>query len=281
MLVSETEEITMHENEVSQSEAVVPDCETIVAGEPLETMPDDLYIPPGALRVFLETFQGPLDLLLYLIKKQNLDILDIPIADITKQYVSYVDMMQSMQLELAAEYLVMAAMLAEIKSRMLLPKLPTETEEEGDPRAELIRRLQEYERFKTAAENLDNLARYDRDFFSAHAKAPKMNLEQAYPALPFDDLLAALKTVLNRAKLFTAHLVKKDTLSVREKMTTLLSMLSEKRFVDFSDLFTPAEGKMGVVVTFIAVLELGKQSMLEITQNTPFGSIYIKAKTHE
>lgn len=250
-----------------------------VHGEHFTQLPDDLYIPPDALRVFLDAFQGPLDLLLYLIKKQNIDILDLPIAHITKQYIDYIDLMQNLQLELAAEYLVMAAMLAEIKSRLLLPR-PAESEEEegGDPRAELIRRLQEYERFKIAAEDLENLPRCDRDTYIADADKPKFERKEALPDVSFPDLLAALRDVMERARLFSEHSIEKEALSIRERMTIVLSTVKADEFIEISQLFTIEEGRMGVVVTLIAILELCRQSLIEISQSQPFAPVYVKSR---
>ena len=252
----------------------------MVHGENFTKIPADLYIPPDALRVFLEAFQGPLDLLLYLIKKQNIDILDIPIAKITQQYVEYVDVMQDLQLELAAEYLVMAAMLAEIKSRLLLPRPVSENEEDGDkdPRAELIRRLQEYERFKTAAEDLDRLPHCDRDVFIAGADKPQFDIPEVLPDVSLPDLLTALRDVMKRAKLFSDHQIEKESLSIRERMTNILSTIKPDSFIEIGHLFTAEEGRMGMVVTLIALLELCRQSLIELTQSQAFAPIYVKAR---
>jgi segregation and condensation protein A len=251
----------------------------LVRGEIISALPQDLYIPPEALRVFLETFQGPLDLLLYLIRKQNIDILDIPIKAITMQYVQYVELMQELHLELAAEYLVMAAMLAEIKSRLLLPKIPTEeTQESEDPRAELMRRLQLYECYKKAADDLEALKQVDRDIFLAHASVPPMTAVVAQPAVPMQDLLDAFVSVMTRARLFADHKVEKQLLSIRERMIKVLDVLTTAEFTAFGALFTAEEGRMGVVVTFIALLELIRQSAIEIVQNAPYAPIYVKAK---
>ncbi|OGT44686.1 MAG: hypothetical protein A3E82_05165 [Gammaproteobacteria bacterium RIFCSPHIGHO2_12_FULL_38_11] len=250
-----------------------------VCGEVVNALPLDLYIPPDALRVFLETFQGPLDLLLYLIKKQNIDILDIPIKAITTQYVQYVELMQELQLELAAEYLLMAAMLAEIKSRLLLPRPQmTDEQEVDDPRAELIRRLQLYECFKKAAQDLEGLKQVDRDIFLASAIAPPMDITVAPPEVPMQDLLDAFVAVMTRARLFADHKVEKQILSIRERMTRVLELINAEEFVAFTGLFTVEEGRMGVVVTFIAILELMRQSTIEIVQNEPYGLIYIKLR---
>lgn len=248
----------------------------LVQGEPLTMVPKDLYIPPDALEVILEAFAGPLDLLLYLIKRQNLDILDIPIADITRQYMDYISMMEVLKLELAAEYLVMAAMLAEIKSRMLLPRPEAETDEE-DPRAELVRRLQEYERFRLAAEDLDDLPRMERDLHQASAEPPLIEQEKPLPNLTLQELLLAFRDVLRRAEMFSHHHIQREPLSVRERMSIVLSSLKPGAFIPFTSLFKVEEGRMGVVVTFLAILELIKESLLDVVQSEPFAPIHIKA----
>lgn len=252
----------------------------LVHGAPYTDLPKDLYIPPDALEVILEAFEGPLDLLLYLIRRQNLDILDIPLAEITRQYMDYVELMKGLRLELAAEYLVMAAMLAEIKSRMLLPRPTTEDGEEEDPRAELIRRLQEYERFKKAAEDLDALPRMERDTFTANLDAPPRSGPRPQPAVSMQELLLALKDVMLRAEMFSHHHVQMEPLSVRERMSSVLSAVSTEKFTSFVFLFKPDEGKLGVVVTFLAVLELIKESLVEIVQTEPYGPIYVRAPQH-
>lgn len=249
----------------------------LVRGEAMTQMPQDLYIPPDALEVFLEAFEGPLDLLLYLIRRQNLDVLDVPIAEITRQYMSYIDLMKDMRFELAAEYLVMAAMLAEIKSRMLLPRPPSEETEEGDPRAELIRRLQEYERYKQAAEDVDTLPRVGRDVFETSAKAPDLKLVKSHPDVELKDVLLAFHDVLRRADMFANHQIQRETLSVRERMANVLSVLGPDKFTEFTTLFEAKEGRLGVVVTFLAVLELIKESLIELIQTENFGPIYVKA----
>jgi len=248
----------------------------LIQGEPLTLLPEDLYIPPDALEVFLEAFEGPLDLLLYLIKRQNLDVLDIPISHITTQYMQYIDMMQSMRLELAAEYLLMAAMLAEIKSRMLLPR-PESMDEEDDPRAELVRRLQEYERFKKAAEDLDELPRQERDSFIAKAEPPPLELTRPEPEVDLRELLLAFKEILNRAEVNSHHMIQRETLSIREKMSSILAAVSSDGFTDLSSLFSYEEGRRGVVVTFMAILELLKGAMIDLVQSEPFAPIYVKA----
>ncbi|MCB1613079.1 MAG: segregation/condensation protein A [Xanthomonadales bacterium] len=249
----------------------------LVRGEPFYELPKDLYIPPDALEVILEAFEGPLDLLLYLIRRQNLDILDIPIAAITRQYVGYIDMMQELRFELAAEYLVMAAILAEIKSRLLLPRPPATGEEEEDPRAELVRRLQEYERFKKAAEDLDALPRMERDTCAVTVHVPERKISVVPPEVELRELLLAFRDVLNRADLFVSHQIRREPLSVRAKMTELLDALNSGEFIEFTTVFTPAEGRLGVVVCFLAMLELGKAGLLEIVQDRPLAPIYLKS----
>ncbi len=250
----------------------------LVKGEVYSQLPKDLYIPPDALEVFLEQFEGPLDLLLYLIKKQNLDILDIPIVNITKQYMEYIDLMKDMRLELAAEYLVMAAMLAEIKSRMLLPRPPIEDEDDIDPRAELIRRLQEYERYRKAADEFEKLDRMGRDVLAVSVVCDQeQDKEKPLPKLELDQLLKAFSDVLKRAEMFTRHHIEMEALSVRERMSQVLSRVKDGEFAEFTSLFDVTEGRMGVVVTFLAILELIKESLLEIVQSEAFAQIHIKA----
>ena len=249
----------------------------MVDGERVTEMPRDLYIPPDALQVFLEAFEGPLDLLLYMIRRQNLDILDIPIAEITRQYMHYIDVMQDLQLELAGEYLLMAAMLAEIKSRMLLPRPPTpEGQEEEDPRAELVRRLQEYERFKKAAEDIDRLPRLERDNVTVSAELVERKVVKILPQVTLQEMLLALKDVLSRADMFAHHHVQRDRLSVRQRMSDILSYLRESAFVDFTQLFRAHEGRMGVTVTFRAILELMKEGLIEIVQAEPYAPIHVR-----
>jgi segregation and condensation protein A len=249
----------------------------IVEGQPYTQMPTDLYIPPEALEIILEAFEGPLDLLLYLIRRQNLNILDIPIHQITTQYIEYINLLGEMNFELASEYLVMAAMLAEIKSRMLLPKPIHEDDNEEDPRAELVRRLQEYERFKTAATDLDELPREARDFNLLSAHVENITVYNTPPEVDMRDLIMAFKDVLARADLKHSHAIERETLSVRDKMTRLLDTLREHKFFTFESLFVLSEGKQGIVVTFLAVLELLKDQTLDIVQNENYGQIYIKA----
>ena len=247
-------------------------------GEPLFALPTDLYIPPDALEVFLEAFEGPLDLLLYLIRKQNINILDIPVAEITRQYMGYVELMQSVRLELAAEYLVMAAMLAEIKSRMLLPRAETVEAEEDDPRAELIRRLQEYERFKAAAEGIDGLSRVGRDVVVPKLDAPEARARKLLPDVALEEILMCMAEVLRRGDMFESHQVSREALSTRERMSDVLERLKGGGFVPFVELFTAEEGRLGVVVTFMAILELVKESLVELVQNEPFAAIHVRAR---
>jgi segregation and condensation protein A len=249
----------------------------IVNGQPLLQMPQDLYIPPDALEVILEAFEGPLDLLLYLIRRQNLDILDIPVAEITRQYVDYIELMQDLKLELAAEYLVMAAILAEIKSRLLLPRPPDEEGIEEDPRAELVRRLQEYERFKKAAADIDALPRLERDISLASAFVPDRAVIRLPPPVDLKELLLALKDVLRRADLTGHHEIQREALSVRHRMSDVLSALGDGQFHDFTSLFNVEEGRRGVVVTFLAMLELAKETLIEIVQNEVPGPIYLRS----
>jgi segregation and condensation protein A len=248
----------------------------MVDGEPLTVMPRDLYIPPQALQVFLEAFEGPLDLLLYLIRRQNLDILDIPIAEITRQYLEYIDLMQDMELELAGEYLLMAAMLAEIKSRMLLPRPGAELQEEDDPRAELVRRLQEYERFKRAAEDIDQLKRVERDTFVAQAELVERKVVTVLPDVTLKEMLLAFKDVIQRAAMFASHQVSRERLSVRQRMSEIIERLQGPEFVGFSSLFRVEEGRMGVTVTFIAILELVREGLIELVQADTFAPLHVR-----
>ena len=248
----------------------------IVHGDPVTELPRDLYIPPHALEVFLEAFEGPLDLLLYLIKRHNLDILDIPIAEITRQYMEYIDLMKELRLELAAEYLVMAAMLAEIKSRMLLPR-HEEFADENDPRAELIRRLQEYEQYKEAAESLQELPQVGRDVFEVEADSTNVPIRRVEPSVGVQELIFALKDVMERAELFSHHHVQREPLSVRERMSNILATLSPETFTEFSALFTPEEGRLGVVVSLLAILELLRETLIEMVQAKPYGPIHVRA----
>ena len=268
----------------NQSREAQPDIQTqeelpiaVVQGKALDTLPKDLYIPPQALEVFLEAFEGPLDLLLYLIRRENLDITDIPVADITRQYIEYIELMQDLQLELAAEYLVMSAMLAEIKSRMLLPRSTDIEEDEQDPRAELVRRLQEYERYRQAAEDIDAMPRLGRDVYQAVAEPPERKVVAMPPQVELQDLISAFQEVMKRASMYAHHHVQMESLSVRERMSSVLGKVNATQFTRFVDLFTPEEGRMGVVVSFLAILELVKESLLELTQAEPFSPIHVKA----
>ncbi|CBL44601.1 chromosome segregation and condensation protein ScpA [gamma proteobacterium HdN1] len=260
----------------SHTQAALP--LALVQGETVTQLPQDLYIPPDALEVFLDAFEGPLDLLLYLIRRQNLDILNIPIAEITAQYMQYVEIMKSLNLELAAEYLVMAALLGEIKSRTLLPRNESADEDEEDPRSELIRRLQEYERFKRAAEDLDSLPRIGRDTFPAVALAPDYRRAVPPPEVDLREVLLALKDVLHRADMFESHQVSREKLSTRERMTMVLDRLGRARFIAFENLFTVEEGRLGVVVTFLAILELVKEQLIELVQTEMRGPIHVRSK---
>lgn len=251
----------------------------IVKGEPYFALPKDLYIPPDALEVILEAFEGPLDLLLYLIRRQNLEILEIPIASITLQYVGYIELMGDVRFDLAAEYLVMAAILAEIKSRMLLPRIAAADGEEGlDPRAELIRRLQEYERFKKAAEDIEALPRMERNSVQARLDTERTSPLSLPPNVAIKELLLAMKDVLGRAELLTGHAIRRDPLSVRARMSQLLELLRSPQFVPLQDVFIASDGRRGVVVTFLAMLELLKEQLLDLVQNQAFGTIYLRCK---
>ena len=236
----------------------------MVRGEAVTELPKDLYIPPQALEVFLDAFEGPLDLLLYLIRRQNLDILDIDVAQITEQYMRYVELMDAMQFELAAEYLLMAAMLAEIKSRMLLPRSSG---------------VEEYERFKKAAEDLEAMPRLERELWQASAAPPDLRLERPLPEVNMREVLLALGEVLRRAEMYASHQIQMESLSTRERMSQVLETLTQGGFVPFVSLFKPEEGRLGVVVTFLALMELMKESLIELVQTEGFGSIHIKAKS--
>ena len=245
-------------------------------GEPLFKLPQDLYIPPDALEVFLEAFEGPLDLLLYLIRKQNFNVLDIPMAPLTQQYLTYIEQIRKSNLELAGEYLLMAAMLIEIKSRMLLPVRKSDTGEEAeDPRAELVRRLVEYERMKLAAAQIDELPRVGRDFVRAVVTI-EQTMVRRFPDVNVVDLRDAWADVLKRAKLYAHHKIGREELSVREHMSLILKRLQGARFVEFGDLFEPGRGVPVVVVHFLALLELARESLIEITQGSPFAPIYVR-----
>ncbi len=251
----------------------------VVQGQPVLQLPQDLYIPPDALEVILEAFEGPLDLLLYLIRRQNLDILDIPVAEITRQYVAYIEVMHELRFELAAEYLVMAAILAEIKSRMLLPRPAGDGDAgEDDPRAELVRRLQEYERFRQAAEDLDRLPRMERDTSPVQVHMPERSHLREPPQVEMRELLLALADVLRRVDLNAQVAIRRDALSVRQRMSELLDRLGDGQFHRFESLFDAGEGRMGVVVTFLAVLELAKELLLDLVQDAPFAAIYVQSR---
>jgi segregation and condensation protein A len=249
----------------------------VVSGEPVTTLPQDLYIPPHALQVFLEAFEGPLDLLLYLIRRQNIDILDIPIAEITTQYVQYIEVMTELQLDLVGEYLVMAAMLAEIKSRLLLPRPEAEEEDEADPRAELVRRLQEYERYKQAAQDISDLPRLERDIFVASADAPDRKVVTKLPDVTLEELLIAFHDVLKRAQMYSNLHLQREPLSVRQRMSDILTHINANAFSSFADLFDPTEGRHGVTVTFLAILELLKEATIEVVQGEEYSAIHIRA----
>ncbi|PCI08834.1 MAG: segregation/condensation protein A [Gammaproteobacteria bacterium] len=248
----------------------------LVQGEPLTVVPQDLYIPPDALEVILEAFEGPLDLLLYLIKRQNLDILEIPLEETTRQYMTYIDLMQNLKIELAAEYLLMAAMLAEIKSRMLLPR-PAESLDEDDPRAELIRRLQEYERYRIVAQDIDALPRVDREVYLTDIALPEMHQDKPVPEVNLRDVLFAFKGAMSRAEMYSHHHIQREALSVRERMSNVLSSISADGFTDYTSLFTIEEGRRGVVVTLLAILELVKEQLIDLVQAEPFAPIHLKA----
>jgi segregation and condensation protein A len=248
----------------------------VVMGEVMNEWPQDLFIPPDALEVVLESFEGPLDLLLYLIRKQNLDILNIPVADITRQYMGYVELMRAANLDLAAEYLVMAALLGEIKSRMLLPKPKSELEDEEDPMAALIRRLQEYERFSEAANQMDDRPRLDRDIFRSEVFFDDPNPPEVQAQVGLDQLVKAFQAIVDRADANKNMFVSRDTLSLRERMTNILQLLQHKEYLSFGELFSQEEGRLGVVVAFIALLELFRDDMLIVVQTEPLAPIHIK-----
>lgn len=278
MRVSETPEAS---EPVVEADAALTEAVARLFDEPITQLPEDLYIPPAALRVFLEAFEGPLDLLLYLIRRQNLDILAINVAAITHQYIEYVELMKAMEIELAGEYLLMAAMLAEIKSRTLLPRQPKEEgDDEEDPRAELIRRLQEYERLKEAAESLDTLPRMGRDWFSVQAGLPPLESRVVHPEVELDELLGALAGLLKRAELTQKHHISREVLSTRERMLAIMEQLQRAPggYTPFEALFALEEGRAGVVVTFMAILELAKEAMIEIVQNAPLSPIHVRAR---
>ncbi|MGH8141065.1 MAG: segregation and condensation protein A [Steroidobacteraceae bacterium] len=249
----------------------------VVNGEPITVLPRDLYIPPQALEIFLEAFEGPLDLLLYLIRRQNIDILDIPIAEITRQYTQYIELMQELQLELAGEYLLMAATLAEIKSRMLLPRPVADAAAEDDPRAELVRRLQEYERFKRAALDIDRLPRLERDVWQASAEMQERGVVRALPQVTLREMLIAFREVATRAAMYAHHHIQREGLSVRERMSDILAALGQGAFVQFVDLFRPSEGRAGITVTFIAILELVREGLIDVLQTETYAPLHVRA----
>ena len=253
-----------------------------VNGEAVVEKPEDLYIPPDALEVILEAFEGPLDLLLYLIRKQKFDIVNLPVLQITRQYMEYVEVMKELKLELAAEYLLMAAILAEIKSRLLLPKRQDAEEDEDDPRAELIRRLREYEMIKSAAEELDNIPRQERDLFGAYA-IPDESVEpvKILPDISLQELVLSFQSALQKAAAFEHHHIEREALSTRERMSMILEKLTRDRFTGFDELFNASEGKAGVVVTFLAILELVKEKLVELVQAEPYGNIHLKVQTQD
>lgn len=255
-----------------------PDVKAIVDGKEFTQIPDDLFIPPDALEVLLDSFSGPLDLLLYLIRKQNIDILDIPIVSITKQYLHYIQLMECRRLELAADYLLMAAMLAEIKSRLLLPVSPNAEEaEDEDPRMTLVRRLQAYEQIKQAAGLLDSLPRQDRDTFLIKLTTPEMEMIKVHPEVELFDLIEAMQSLLKREDQISHHQISREAMSVRERMSAVLLQLQENKVLEFRQLFTLEEGRMGLVVSLLAILELARQSLIVITQNEAFSSIHLQA----
>lgn len=248
-----------------------------VNGEALMEKPEDLYIPPDALEVILEAFEGPLDLLLYLIRKQKFDVVNLPILQVTKQYMEYVDLMKDIKLELAAEYLVMAAILAEVKSRLLLPKVESDDDDEEDPRAELVRRLKEYEATKLASEQLDLLPRQERDFHIATAAADEAcEPIKLLPDITLQELVFSFQSAMQRAAAFEHHQIEREALSTRERMSQILDMVNEFEFTQFDQFFTKEEGKAGVVVTFLAILELVKERLLYIEQVEPYSAIHVK-----
>jgi len=265
-----------NEQKPTQNDEFSDSLRAVVMGEVINEWPQDLFIPPDALEVVLESFEGPLDLLLYLIRKQNLDILNIPVADITRQYMGYVELMRAANLDLAAEYLVMAALLGEIKSRMLLPKPKSDDEDEEDPRAALVRRLQEYERFSQAANELDDRPRLERDIFEAQAVFDDANPPEVKANVSLEQLVKAYQSVMDRADANKHMMVSRDTLSMRERMTSILQRLQKQDYISFEELFTQSEGRAGVVVTFIALLELFRDDMLVVVQTEPLAAIHIK-----
>lgn len=264
------------QSELTSDEDYLDTIQAVVMGQVMSQMPKDLFIPPDALEVVLDSFEGPLDLLLYLIRKQNINILNIPVADITAQYMAYVEIMHEANLDLAAEYLVMAAMLAEIKSRMLLPKPAKVEEDEEDPRLALVRQLQEYERFRQAANELEDRPRVGREVFICEAEVEDLNPPKTEARVTLEQLTRAFQGVLERAHANQLHQVTRETMSMRERMTDILKRLQDTDYCRFEELFTMTEGRMGVVVTFIALLELFRDDMLVVVQNEAFAPIHIK-----
>jgi segregation and condensation protein A len=254
------------------------DVNAVISGQKMTDLPEDLYIPPDAMQVILEIFEGPLDLLLYLIRKHNLDILEISVSRVTHQYIEYIELMNYMQLDLVADYLEMAALLTEIKSRMLLPRPSDAAEEDFDPRAELVRRLQEYEQIKNAAANLAVLPRLGADMFVSSASVPDLSISKPHPDVDLSELLYAFKDVLKRADLQTAHNIDREVLTVRERMSRILRQLQSDKFVNFVDFFDYSEGRLGLVVTFLAILELTREWVLELVQSEPFAPIYVRLR---
>lgn len=253
-----------------------------INGQAFTDQPEDLYIPPDALELILDAFEGPLDLLLYLIRRQKFDLVNLPVYEVTKQYMLYVDMMKDLKLELAAEYLLMAAILAEIKSRLLLPKRPDAEEDEDDPRAELIRRLQEYELVKTAAHELDDIPRMERDVFSAVAQtSDSVAPIKILPKINLQELVVSFQNVMQRASAFEHHQIAPEALSTRERMALILEKLNSEHFTGFDCLYKTNEGRAGVVVTFLAILELCKEQLIELVQSEPLANIHIKLKAEE
>ena len=252
------------------------DVSIIFNGKKITDIPEDLFIPPEALRVIIEQFEGPLDLLLYLIKKQNIDVVDIPILPITNQYVEYINMMQQMQFELASDYLVMASTLAEIKSRMLVPN-EVEDDEEEDPRANLIKRLMEYQKYKDLSEQLDEIPRLNRDTFIVSKIFTNIEKKECLPSIDLQELENAFQEVLKRAEIFASHEIQTETLSVRERMSLILDIINKNGTIKFIDCFTYEEGRMGVIVTFLAILELSKESLIDIVQNQDYSMIYLQS----
>lgn len=257
---------------------VKPEIKAIIDGKELTQVPDDLFIPPDALEVLLDSFSGPLDLLLYLIRKQNIDILNIPMTSITQQYLQYIQLMEARRMELAADYLLMAAMLAEIKSRMLLPVAPTtDEEEEEDPRMALVRRLQAYEQMKQAAALLDDLPRQERDHVIVHIMPNELETIKVHPDVELIDLIKAMSSLLEKEEQLTHHQIAREVLSVRERMNAVLMQLQHHKVLEFSSLYTVTEGRMGLVVSLLAILELARQSLLIITQTEAFAPIHLQA----